>query len=337
MADQAESIEIEFGDDDKVTVIEGTAVDITGAPAAARTDDPLAGVEDLKRQVESANRTASEATERAIRESNRAADADRRAAAAAADANQARVVAGDSQYDSIVNALSAKEREMEQAQTAKAAALEAGDYPEVAKLDGKMARLGAAIVNLEGGKSHIEEQRKVTPKVEVPAPAAARTPSESEQNEAWLAGLNPRSAQWIRAHPRFFTDKAFQAKVLGAAQYAEVNKGLSVETEAYFQFIENEVGLSQQAIEPGPLSAAAAPVQSRDSAPTRAAPPIAATPSRSVPGPTGRPAGNRITLSQEERDIARTLFPKQKPTDPDPEVAYARNKMLLIREGRMSG
>lgn len=334
MSGETDEITIELSDDGGTIVVDaGTG---TVVQPAALSDDPQAGIEEMRRQVETANRSAEAANVRAGNESRARADAERRASVAAEETKRANTVAGNSQYDSVVSALSASEREIESIQSQKSAALEKGDYAEDARLAVLMSKLAARIVSLETGKSEIERVRSLPPVQQ--APVAQQAPT----NETFLASLPARSADWIRAHPQFFSDQSFHDKVLAAAQFAENVKGLNHNSDDYFKFIEEESGVVTRAAPAAQPTSAAAVVVTRDSpAPQtqpaqRPAAPVAAAPSRSVPDMNGRPANPRsVTLSKEEREIARIMHPKLKPSDPDPEVVYARNKYALQQEGRI--
>lgn len=332
--DPTEEITIEIGDDDNATITVPPAAAVADAPVAAAviTDDPAAGVEALKRQLAQAEEDKRLAQNSAAQEAAGRADAERRATANAEQARRAEIQAGDSQFDSVSNALNASNREMENLQALKATALEAGNYAEEARLAGEIAKAGARIVNLEAGKAAIEAQRKAAAEAPPPVQQPAPTQSPQQQQDAFLASLPARTADWVRSHPQFFTDPAYQRKVMNAAAYAETSLGLNHTSDDYFKFIDG------QAITPvaaSPMSTAAASVQDRSSpaAPMKPAP-VAAAPSRSVPDLGTTPANKRtITLSPQEREMARIMHPKLKPTDPDPEIIYAKNKLALIEEG----
>lgn len=42
-----------------------------------------------------------------------------------------------------------------------------------------------------------------------------------------------------------------------------------------------------------------------------------------------RPGARRVTLTPEEREMARIIFPKTSPNDPDPEILFAQRKLAL--------
>ena len=81
----------------------------------------------------------------------------------------------------------------------------------------------------------------------------------------------------------------------------------------------------------GEDEAAAAAAAARKPTPQRRSSPPAAPVSRSGSGNGSRP--NVVTLSSDEREMAKLMFPDSK----NPEVDYAKNKLLLQREGKLNG
>jgi hypothetical protein len=340
MADEAEEITIEIIDDTTATVVDAPVsapLVETVAVQPAPTDNPEEGVEALKRQIATRDAQLREFEERSRRDATARVEAERRATQMGDEARRSAIIAADSQFDSIANALNASNREMEGLQQLKAVALEKGEFTDVAKIDAQMSKVGARVVQFETAKAQLEDERKRAPVVE--QTVAQPTVSDDQRREQFLANLPPQSAAWIRGLPnnRYFTDPAFASKVNAAAQYAEQVKGINHNSGDYFRFIEQEVGLATAPVVTAAVSAAAAPVHERQSAPTRAAAPVAAAPSRSVPDAVGQPKkASSVTLSAAEREMAKTLFPKRLSTDPDPEVAYARNKLALLNDPRSS-
>lgn len=332
-------ITVALDDDGNGVIIEGAPEVVIQQPAQeapAITDDPQIGIDDLRRQIDDHKQRARIAEENAARERQARLDSESRAANAEHQAMQARTQATDAQYESIVNALATTERELQQLQMLKEQAMERNDNAAASKLDVQMGKATARNVQLETAKNQIDEIRKQQPPVQQQQMQQHR--SVEQEREAYLAQLNPRAANWIRSHPQYFTDPAFQQKVNGAAAYAQGVKGHDPSGDDYYRFIEEEVGLSQRAAPtpaPAPVSTAAV-TQHRQSAPP---PPVAAMAGRPTSaGPSNAPLANsnpnHVPLTPQEREIARILFAKQKPTDPDPEVAYARNKQRLQREGK---
>lgn len=324
MADE-NTPEVVIADDDPVVHVDDTAATDKTKPTTDATD----AVEQLKRQLAERTEGEKEARLEAEKARQAATESERQAREQAGQAQQATRVAQGHELDSVNNALGAAQREMEALEGKLAAAMEAGEFGTVAKLQGQIGKQGAMLVNLEQGKAILEQRAKEKP-------AAPQPRSPEEQREAYLRSRTPETASWLRANPRFFTDGAFRQKVEAADSYVATILGISRDSPEYFQKIEETTGMRQAA-----TSAASATVdRSSDQqaqpakAPVKPAP--AAAPSRTVP--TARTtSGDQVVLTREEFDAAQWMFPRQKPDDTAPEVIYARNKRALVEEGRVFG
>jgi hypothetical protein len=239
----------------------GQAVD-QGARANSQTDDVVQSeedvVENLRRQLQdlegtgAAERKAREEAERRASDAERARqDAERRANDATQQARQAsqqseRSVA-ESQLDAVKNALASQSTQLKSMSTAKAAALQEGNFDKAAELDADMAIMGGEIAQLRAGQAELERR------VKEPAPDAGRQPqqqqSEYETRENFIRGQPPKIQQWLRGPngDRYFSDRAFQQKVASAADYAAKVKNLAVDSQDYIDFIETDLGLRQAA------------------------------------------------------------------------------------------
>lgn len=297
-------------------------VDIGSDNTNLSNDNPETGIEDLKRQLAEVSARAQE--EKKLRESaelsretERVArqEAERRALAAGNQAQQFRGVSEQHELASVVNALTAAQQQQEHLEGRLAALNEEGNFAEAAKTQSQLARIAARVEQLENGKITLEARRAA------PQPQQQQA---ADPKEAFLQQQSDKTRSWLRQHDRFFTDQTFRNAVQGAHNIA-VSRSIPTESDAYFQFIEEMAGLRQ------PVQAEPVPQQVPTAQAQRTVVPAAA-PSRTVPTSTpGR--GATITLSPEEREMARTLFAKTKPTDPDPEVIYAKNKAAMIAEG----
>lgn len=325
-----------------VVTLPDNPVDEHAAPVDIIVDDagqvaqlsevPQDGIEELKRQLAAA--TANTETEKrraeaaeASRETERLAreEAERRAREASGQAQQARGASEQHRFESVVNALNAASHEQSQIESQLATATEEGRFADAAKLQGQLARVASRVEQLEQGKAAIETARSN------PAP---QQPASQNPKEAYLASVSPKTAAWLRRNDRFFTDGKFQNLVRSAHTMAVDGRGLVPESDEYFRFVEEQAGLRQPEpvaqYQPVPEAAPQTVVQPA----AQQRPPVPAAPvSRTVPSSQTGVNGNKITLTPEEREMARHMFPKQKPTDPDPDVVYARHKKAMAEEG----
>lgn len=327
-------------------VVEGDAdgVAVEGEGVETPDDDPAAGIAALKAQIaafeerekqrqqelESTRRNAHEA--RAARE-----EAERRAEQARQQAWQTDRRAREAAYTSVVNALSAAESTLAQQQSAAQQAAIDGDWARHSQLSADIGKTAARVAQLEAGKVEFEGQLRQQPQ---PQQQAQQQPvSESDQREAFIRRLPPKSAAWVRDHQdRYFNDSSFSTMVAGAHQLA-MGRGLQQESDDYFRFIEEQCGLRapeaqmethrdsapQQGGSPSPRAptSAAGSTQSRRS-PTPAAPAASGT------GGSARSTGDRsvsVQLSAEEREFCRT--------NEISEENYAKQKKQLMDEKRL--
>ncbi len=331
-----------MADDGETTIIvveegDGVVVDKTEPKEAkaAPTDSPEAAVAELKKQLAEKDAESKANRDDADRNRKAATEAEQRARDAGGQTQHAIKVAQSHELDSITNALGAATREQEALEAKLTAAHEAGEFGTVAKLQGQLAKLGARLVQLEDGKAALDARAKEQPRQPQPV-------TEEQQREAYLARRTAPTAAWVRAHPQFFTDAAFKQKVEAADGYVANILGIARDTPEYFTKVEETVGIRQAAASAAAVvvdrTANAAAAEPAEPAKPASRPVPAATPSRSVPGARPDSAGGiKVSLTAEERAAAQWLHPRQKDTDPDPEVVYARNKHALIQEGRLLG
>ena len=366
MADEpTESITIEFPDVPATTETEQPA-----EKPAQPSESPEDVVAALRKQLEQSQSDLKSERERFERESRARREEERRRhdAEAAARTQQTRAdqesaQVRNAQYDSVVNALTAAESRAANLAGQKAALMADGKWDDASKLDVQIAEVGADLANLKRGKATLDEERKIAP-----AEPVVATPRTAEQErESWIGRLPAESASWIRQHyDRFWNDQEFRDGVMRAAQEAEGKLGINHRNPKYFQHIEEAVGIRQKEAsmpqermpaasentnsvasrevtprsspqEPQPV---AAPVQP-SAAPRTSAAPASAPPSRTTPSSSPTTPGTKITLTPEERAIARATFTKDSSdlvkAGMDPEEAYARTKLKIQKEhgGRM--
>ena len=191
-------------------------------------------------------------------------------------------------------------------------AMSVGDYNKAAELQESMSMNAAKLMELERGRAHMENAPKITP----PAP-----PRYSDPVEELASQLSARSAEWVRRNPQCVTDQRMFQKMIAAHNLA-IADGHTPDSDDYFGVIEDTLKLNRRvAVEQDDDDAmsGAAKVTQRRSAPP------AAPVSRGGTGTGSRP--NSATLTREEKETARDLGMT--------EEAYARNKALLKKEGRM--
>ncbi len=195
--------------------------------AAQAQPDPVA---DLKSQLDTlrAERTA---------ETTRAQRAEAEAAAAKAEAATARSNVVDSNISAIDNGIAAATSEAEGYARDQEQAMASGKFADAAALGLKAARAIARAERLSEGKADLEAR-----KAERASPQTATRPSQSDPFEKALEGATPRAQQWLRAHPTYVTDPSSSRKA-NIAHLKALDAGFVVDSDAYFDFCETELGL----------------------------------------------------------------------------------------------
>lgn len=272
-----------MSDEIEIEIEQDAAPEVDAAPAEAPKPAPAAGDPDsalaeLKAQLER------ERQEKATALAERQA-AEQRAREATQEAQTHRGSAQQAQHDAISRAIEATATQIDSAENEYAAALESGDFKAAAKAQTKIAQLAARRTQLEDGKTALEAQRN------------APQPVQPSQEDA-LSRFSPRTANWLRAHPECVNDQKKQ-HLVASAHYKAVAQDLIPDSDAYFDFIEREMGYKQApaAAEPSPMSDAATT--------QRAAPAASAPPSRSAPSPSGeRAQSTRFRMTPKMVELA---------------------------------
>lgn len=298
MSDNDEKLEVEI--EDSVPEVEKTEKE---AEIEAKQElDPDDGIKDLKMRLEQ---------ERMAR-----AEAEKQAQAAREQAYYASNEVHDTNLQLVKNAIETVKGNNEVLKRAYSEALSVGDYSKTAEIQEALSLNAARLMELERGRSAMEQ----APKPQRPEPARPSDPVEALANQ-----LSPRSADWIRKNPQCVTDQRMYQKMVAAHNLALAD-GMQPDTDDYFGFIEDTLKINrrppaakQEAEADDDASSSAAKVVQRRSAPP------AAPVTRAGNASGQRPGTVRLTRAEAEtaRDLGMT------------EEEYARNKMLLQKEGRL--
>jgi len=286
------------------------------AKAKIRPDPEEDATADLKKQLEDL-RKANEESQRRLQENITARQAaEQRVREREQDAARSQVRAEDAEYDAILNAIGAAESEAEAAQRDIALATEASDAKAVGEASRRLARAEGRLAQLEDGKLAIERAKteEAARAKERPQQQQGNTQAQPtiEQYIDQLPNLLPSQRDWLKAHPESLTDPRKNQRLQGAHVEAEDN-GLRPGTQKYFNYIEERLGYKEPNEEDDDVT--------EDNKETK--PQVSAPPSRSATSPsTGRSTSTRITLTPEEREIARL-------SNID-ELTYAREKQKML-------
>ena len=198
----------------------------------------------------------------------------------------------DSDYHLVASALETTKNQaaMLRAQYAEANAV--GDYNRAAEINEAMARNIQDYDRLTNGL----ERMKTQPRQQYQPEFRPEMPVANPLDELIhvVAKSSPRSAAWLERHRGNIRDTKALNKIRRAHEDA-IDDGLTVDTDDYFQYVENRMGFfrGSEPLGDDPLSSAAAPTA------RRSAPPAAPV-SRSSSPSQSRPARLTLTAAQKE-------------------------------------
>ena len=298
MSVKDEQLEIEITETDA----EGSDVTLTDddkpAASAAPVGDPTAAIEQLNKQLEAERRAR--------------IDAENYARQAAQMAQSAMGEADDTNLHLVGNAIDTVKRDNELLTSKYAELMSIGDYESAAKVQAVVSTNSAKLLQLENGLSEMQKLPKRQPQLQAPPPVQGE---KIDQIIFEVSKTSPRSTTWLKNNRQQLSDDKAIRKLFRAHDEA-IDDGIEVDSDGYFAFLENRMGVSKQAPQESPMSSAAKP------APRAAAP--AAAPVNN--GGSSRP--NVVRLSRAEADTAK-MFGMT-------EQEYAKHKIALQREGKMS-
>ena len=297
MSTESEQIEIEVNDapkneKDDIEVLK--VEDEVKTQPKAKEIEPEEGLEALKKRLEE---------ERLAR-----LNAEKRAQDASQRAYQASNEVQDVNLQLVKNAIDTLHNNSQNLKSQYAEAMSMGDYDRAAELQESMSSNSAKLLQLEQGKTALENQ----PKQKAPEPEYASDPVER-----LAAALTPRSAEWIRRNPDYAKNSRLYQKMIAAHNLVTADD-IRPDTDEYFSRVESILGINGSDAGDSPMSSASKPTQHRS--------PPAAPVSRSGTGTGTRP--NVVRLTSQEREIASMMGM----TDQE----YARNKLALQKEGKLN-
>lgn len=207
---------------------------------------PVDDAEQVARDLGRWKQQAETATRDAAAERGRRIEAERVAA-------QSRQNVEDTNFGAVSTALAAAQSEAERLEGEIKTAGENGDFTALAKATTRLGALGAEIRDLERGKQAYEQQRqdRINRPTRTEPEITASDPNErailqqlnAPNRETFLAGRTPATQAWLREHSEFFTDTGANARIMGADGLAR-GRGLVPDTKEYFEFIEDQAGMS---------------------------------------------------------------------------------------------
>lgn len=258
---------------------------------------PDEGISELKKNLE--------------REKKARLEAEHRAQQAYQHAQKAQVEKSDSEYQLVVNAIETIKTRKEQLKTAYAEAMNVQDFASAADLQSAINLNDQQLAELKRGEKAMKEKKE----------SAEKSPPPAQQGDIFdqiVSEVSPRSASWLKDNRDHFKGARDIRKMFRAHDDA-VDDGIAPDSDEYFEYIEQRLGMRRNIDEQSTKTTAESPLSSA-AAPKRSVQPSPAPVSRG----TSRP--NVMRLTAAEADMAASLGMK-------PEE-YAQNKALAQKEGR---
>jgi len=301
MSDKDDQLEIQLDpieaktEPDDIQVVK--AEDVPEKPKKKQKEDISAedGIQELRAKLEQERQGRIEAEKRAQEATNREF--------------RAKNEVEDTNLHLVTNAIESVRRQNEALKANYREAMSIGDYDRVADIQEAMSTNSAKLLQLENGKTAMEQKPKQAPP----------KPQYKDHVDALAAQVTPASAAWLRENRDHLGNQKTIDKMFRAHADA-LDDGIIPDTRDYFDYIEGRLGINKSddgyydATEP-----AAKPIQRRQS-------PASAPVSRSGSAPGTRP--NVVRLGAAEREMASMMGM----TDQE----YARNKLALQKEGKLN-
>jgi len=188
-----------------------------------------------------------------------------------------------------------------------------GDHDRAAEIQEAMSTNAIRLNQLEVGKRDMETRPR-QPAFNPPPPPPQQVYQDPLEQIA--QAVSPRSANWIRSNRENLGNERALREMFRAHESA-VDHGYAPDSDAYFQFVENRMGISES--NQGRQQTSSAPAQ-------RKASPPAAPVSRSGNGTGSRP--NVVRLSSEQQEMAKNLGMTN--------AEYAAQVVALRKEGKLT-
>lgn len=273
-----------------------------GEPIVEIVDEPVApGEENPEKDVD-----------KALKKLNKKLDKERKARIEAENvarraSEQARLLhneASDSNLHLVSGAIESVRRDQDILKSHLRDAMAIGDYDKAADLQEQMTANITNLRQLERGFEEMKQQPRFQPQ----APAAPEVDVDYLINN-----VTPKSAEWLQRNREHISD-ARSIRVMKRAHEDAVDYGIAPETDAYFKFVENRMGIERGGksipeVE-NVMSSASSSVQKRSG------PPSAPVSRQPIDSPN-RPGVIHLTAAEVEAARISGITPQE----------YYRNKM----------
>jgi len=271
--------------DDPSIEIVADAADVGAADEGKRTPQ----------DVEKALKKLNKKLERE-KEARQAAEAQARQSAE--QARNATIDAQDSRIHLVGGAIETLKRDDEILTAHLKNAMEIGDFDRAAEIQKTLAVNANKMMELERGYQDLRNAP--------PPPPVQQSRSDVPNVDDIIQKVTPRSAEWLRENRKHLPD-ARSIRIMARAHEDAVDHGIIPESDQYFRFVEDRLGISKKTDSyerDDAMSGAAKATKSRQS------PPSAPVSRQPVDNP-GRPGVIRLTAEQVEAAKISGISPQE--------------------------
>lgn len=219
----------------------------------------------------------------------------------------------DSNLHLVSGAIESVKRDQEILKANLRDAMAIGDYDKAADLQEQMASNISNLRQLERGFEEMKQQPRIQP--QAPGPRELTVDTLIDQ-------VTPRSAAWLKQNRDHLPDSR-AIRVMARAHEDAVDFGITPESDAYFQFVENRLGISNKR---SSIPEVDSVMSDASSAKQRRSPPPSAPVSRNPIDSPQRPGVIRLTPAEVEAAKISGITP----------LEYHENKMRELQKQRMN-
>ena len=242
MADENESVEVTLD-----LPLEGGSATEEKAEikTEAKAEDPIAVLQRQYDELRAKDESRARELETARQNELKAREEAQRSAV---EVDRARTQIVSSELQANINAIAMEQATLDAAKREYIAAQEAGNFSGAADAQERISAATANRVALEREKHYLETRAPVT-EGRVESRQQQQLPSDPVERAIVVSAMqgapfSQRSADWLRAHPEVVKNN-ISARKAALADAEAREKGIPVDTDDYFAFVEDYLGYSQ--------------------------------------------------------------------------------------------
>jgi hypothetical protein len=306
MSDMDDQIEFKIDDASKVEVSKTE-------PVIELVDEPVHDLEETEKPEKDVDKALKSLNKRLEKERKARIEAEALAREASEQARMAHNEVTDSNLHLVSGAIESVKRDQEILKSHLRDAMAIGDYDKAADLQEQMASNITNLRQLERGFEEMRQQPRMQP----------QAPQQRELSvDTLIEQVTPRSAEWLQRNREHLPDQR-SIRVMARAHEDAVDFGIVPESDAYFQFVENRLGISNKRSsipEVDDVMSDAASTKQR-----RSSPPAAPVSRQPIDAPH-RPGVIRLTPAEVEAAEFSGVTPQE----------YYENKMRELKKQKMN-